>query len=151
MLNAIKDTEEYIKKRDNAFKQKGFARNESQRILVMIGKTGGGKSTLGNRICGDKSKKGNQGPFGVSARMTTAGTTDVTSRKTTAPFDHLEIKTPDDTDEDPQAPSVLIVDAPGWGYVEADNRELCYSFQICLDIYFVYTQLLNYSAATKIC
>ena len=48
-------------------------------ILVMIGNTGNGKSTLGNRIFGDTSRKGNEGPFRVSARKDEAGTSRITS------------------------------------------------------------------------
>ena len=141
LANSIKNTEEAMKKHEDEFNQHveeyGYKRKESQRILVMIGKTGHGKSTLGNRICGDKSKSGDKGPFKVSARMDQAGTTNVTSPTTAAPFDNLEKKEPNDSDEVQPAQSLLIVDTPGWGDLKADNRELCYSFQICLNIYFV--------------
>ena len=35
--------------------------------VVMLGKVGVGKSTLGNRICGDESRKGDLGPFEAKA------------------------------------------------------------------------------------
>ena len=60
--------------------------NSLQKIMVMIGKTGHGKSTLGNRIYGDKSKKGNEGPFEVYSGKDKCGTTKVQS------FTYLQIE-----------------------------------------------------------
>ena len=39
--------------------------------------------------------------------------------------DEIELEIIDLEDQKEQAPSLLIVDTPGWGDVEADNRELC--------------------------
>ena len=164
LSNALNTNERNMKKQKDTFTQQvknhGFARNDSQIIMVMIGKTGHGKSTLCNRICGDKSRKGNEGPFGASAKKNKPGTTDVVSHITTAPFEkkdddintnegkedgnnptdeneneneenkapdeiELEIIDLEDADDMKQdAPSLLIVDTPGWGDVEEDNREL---------------------------
>ena len=160
-----------MKKQEVTFKQQvkehGYKRDPSQIIMVMIGKTGHGKSTFCNRICGDTSRKGNEGPFGVCAKKNKAGTTKVISNITTAPFknnnnhdittcneygneieedgeeeekkannptDEAQDDAPDEIELDiidlddikegeENNPSLLIVDTPGWGDVEEDNRE----------------------------
>ena len=38
-------------------------KDPSIKQIVLLGMTGDGKSTFGNRLCGDQSKIGNRGPF----------------------------------------------------------------------------------------
>ena len=38
-------------------------KNPNIKQLILLGKTGDGKSTFGNRLCGDRSKFGDQKPF----------------------------------------------------------------------------------------
>eukprot|EP01084_Bolivina_argentea_P142966 251127_1 len=155
LLNAISTTKQNMEKQEKLFQQQvkehGYARNSKQSIVVMIGKTGHGKSTLGNRICGDTSKKGKEGPFAVSAKKNKAGTTEVISNITTAPFekignerqlishnptdddiqqdeapDEIELEIIDLDDEkekQQQERNLLIVDTPGWGDVDEKNQD----------------------------
>ena len=128
LLEVMKMTEEKMRKEEELLRQQvtkhGYTRDASQIVLVMFGKIGQGKSTLCNRICDDTSKKGNQGPFGVSSKKTEAGTTEVISH----------IKTTDKGDE---KESILIVDTPGWDDLEEKDREFGEYF--CHHILYMYT------------
>ena len=178
LLDEMAVIELNMKKQEELSKQQctehGYTRDPSQKIMVMIGKTGHGKSTFCNRICGDTSKKGNEGPFIVSAKKNKAGTTDIVSSITTAPFinfgdddgfdfimnegkientdnnngtdKEIQVGTvramvmgnfnenEEDLNFDEDMDNVLIVDTPGWGDVEENNRELCF---FILFLYFI--------------
>ena len=124
----MKSIEENMKKQEDAFnkqvKEHGFHRNSKQMIIVMIGKTGHGQSTLGNRICGDTSERGDKGPFVVSGKKYKAETTKVTSNISTVPFHNSSKNENEQSEED----NLLVVDTPGWGDVDEKNRELCYQY-----------------------
>eukprot|EP01084_Bolivina_argentea_P109217 195193_1 len=69
------DTEE--KKVQNNFK---YPEEESNKVVIIIGNTGDGKSTFCNRLSGDQSKYGDQGPFKTSGRSN-ACTTNISYKK----------------------------------------------------------------------
>ena len=73
MQTKIRETEDKIFKFDNVQIKKT---EKEIKFIVTIGNTQHGKSTLCNRLCGDKSRKGDKGPF-MAKRCATSGNYDI--------------------------------------------------------------------------
>ena len=115
----------YTEELNEEIKESGFAEDESQIVVVMIGKTGHCKSTLGNRICGDVSRRGNAGPFEIYGGKDKAGTDKIrTGNPLFNPSDDAE-DLEESKEEKMENQHLGIVDTPGWGDVDKESRELC--------------------------
>lgn len=78
--------------------------DRSASMLVLVGNTGDGKSTLANRLCGDDSVMADEGPFETSDQMASCTQT-LTKQSTTIG----ELK-------------VTVIDAPGWNDSQGKDR-----------------------------
>ena len=74
------------------------------KIIILLGNTGDGKSTFGNRLCGDTSMMANQGPFRTSSDYNSC-TQNLSKHKT-------EIN----------GKKITVVDAPGFNDTEGRDR-----------------------------
>ena len=81
--------------------------DRSRKIVVLIGNTGDGKSTVGNRLCGDESEMAEEGPFETSDQSQSC--TQTLSKERTQIGDM----------------QLTVVDAPGWNDSEGKDRYVC--------------------------
>jgi len=84
-------------------------------VLVFVGNTGDGKSTVCNRICGDESDMAEDGPFETSDQM--ASCTQELSKHTLQVGER----------------KLTVVDAPGWNDSEGKDRE--HANNLCAYLY----------------
>lgn len=78
--------------------------NSSTKIIILLGITGDGKSTFGNRLVGDASKMGNEGPFKTSAKCSSC-TQHLFKYQTTT-----------------NGHKISVVDTPGWNDSDGNDR-----------------------------
>eukprot|EP01084_Bolivina_argentea_P109218 195194_1 len=76
-ISAINSTIESEEKKVQHFK---YPEEESNKVVIIIGNTGDGKSTFCNRLSGDQSKFGDKGPFQTSG-LSDACTTTISYKK----------------------------------------------------------------------
>jgi len=89
--------------------------DRSRKIVVLIGNTGDGKSTVGNRLCHDESEMAEDGPFETSDQSQSC-TQDLCRERTQ--FDNVQL---------------CVVDAPGWNDSEGKDRE--HANNLCAYLY----------------
>lgn len=89
--------------------------DRSRKIVVLIGNTGDGKSTVGNRLCHDESEMAEDGPFETSDQSQSC-TQDLCRERTQ--FDNVQL---------------CVVDAPGWN--DSDGKDRAHANNLCAYLY----------------
>jgi len=89
--------------------------DRSRKIVVLIGNTGDGKSTVGNRLCHDESEMAEDGPFETSDQSQSC--TQELCRERTQ-IDGIQL---------------CVVDAPGWN--DSEGKDRVHANNLCAYLY----------------
>jgi len=90
--------------------------DKATKIVILLGKTGSGKSTFSNRLSGDKSKFGDQGPCKTSRR----------GKSETQTHTKQLVSLGDDSDV-----QIAVVDTPGYADSAGRRRDRRHSDMLC--------------------